>query len=341
VNATLRRSSRFVAALAAIAVGGVTVGHAQGTPETSETDRNVALLGDARARTREHGYAGEVVVRWTDAKGVERTGRTYVHQYKGVAEIGDERVMLDDDHHLVFNGASWSTATTGEDLPRADDKYDVVRRAGAEMDGRPVTVFTVTRDHDRALVERFWIDDATGAVLRRDSYDGGTRRRSSEFTTLDAPAEPTELPGEVATHDEYEGEPWPRTASDVELPYRDPVRAGDGFRLVGRWKHRQSVVQLAYSDGVLSASVFEQPGRLDWDALPASGEPAHVDGRPAVAYSLPFGDAVVWERAGVVYTCVGDAPRGELLALAAGVSRRGRDDALTRLARVVLAPFRW
>jgi hypothetical protein len=43
----------------------------------------------------------------------------------------------------------------------------------------------------------------------------------------------------------------------------------------------------------------------------------------------------------VVYTCVGDAPRGELLALAAGVSRRGRDDALTRLARVVLAPFRW
>jgi hypothetical protein len=43
----------------------------------------------------------------------------------------------------------------------------------------------------------------------------------------------------------------------------------------------------------------------------------------------------------MVYTCVGDAPRAELLSLAADVSRPGQDATYTRLARVVLAPFRW
>jgi hypothetical protein len=53
------------------------------------------------------------------------------------------------------------------------------------------------------------------------------------------------------------------------------------------------------------------------------------------------GDTVVWERAGVVYTAVGDAPRSDLISVAAGVASHGDDGVLTRLARVVLSPFGW
>jgi hypothetical protein len=56
---------------------------------------------------------------------------------------------------------------------------------------------------------------------------------------------------------------------------------------------------------------------------------------------MPVGVAVVWEHAGVVYTCVGDAPKEQLLGLAVDVSSRAQDGTVTRLARVVLAPFAW
>jgi hypothetical protein len=135
--------------------------------------------------------------------------------------------------------------------------------------------------------------------------------------------------------------PQPRRVSNFASPYRAPASAGNGFRLLAGWRRPGSVVQLSYSDGLMSASVFEQAGRLNWNQLPAGGVAKDVDGHPAFAYSLPVGDVIVWERAGVVYTCVGDVPAQELLGLAAGVSRSAHNGTMTRLARVVLAPFAW
>jgi hypothetical protein len=60
-----------------------------------------------------------------------------------------------------------------------------------------------------------------------------------------------------------------------------------------------------------------------------------------VLYSLPVGDAIVWEHGGVVYTCVGDAPSVELLAIAVDVSRGAGGGTVTRMARTALAPFGW
>ena len=122
---------------------------------------------------------------------------------------------------------------------------------------------------------------------------------------------------------------------------RIPRRAGDGFRLIGRWQHSDDLAQLYYSDGVLSVSVFEQPGHLDWDTLPDGGVGAEVNGRAARRYALPVGEAWVFERGGVVYTCVGDASDGRARAISRHDVSRPDENRVERLAQMVVDPFRW
>ena len=135
-------------------------------------------------------------------------------------------------------------------------------------------------------------------------------------------------------------QPGPAPVDHLERPYRDPASVGDGYRLLGRWEHGDDLAQLYYTDGVLSVSVFEQPGRLDWSALPRDGDAVEIGGRPARRYALPVGEAWVFERGGVVYTCVGDAPADEVAAIAADVSAPEPSRA-NAFAQLVVDPFSW
>jgi sigma-E factor negative regulatory protein RseB len=223
--------------------------------------------------------------------------------------------------------------------PRADEKYTVSREPGPDIAGLPTTRLDARRDRDDELVERFYVNERTGLVLARESYDdGGRPRRELKFTKVYADAQHAGLDAASA---EQEASQSARRVSSVDAPYRAPAHAGDGYALVARYERPGPVVQLSYSDGLLSASVFEQPGRLDWDALPAGGRAADVDGQPAVMYSLPVGDTIVWQHGGVVYTGVGDMPASDLRAIAVDVSRGGGNGGVTRMARTVLAPFGW
>jgi hypothetical protein len=244
-------------------------------------------------------------------------------------------VEVATDGHVVSSSID---AFVLEGAPRADAKYDVTRTNGPEIAGYATTQLDARRDRDGQLVERFFVNEHTGLVLARESYDNGRLRRALAFTEVWPDAEHAGL-GDASAASSASSSL--RRISDVNAPYRAPGRAGDGYRLVARYERPGPVVQLAYSDGLLSASVFEQPGRLNWDTLPAGGQASDVDGHPAVVYALPVGDAVVWEHAGVVYTSVGDMPVGDLLAIAVDVSRGGENGGVTRMARVVLAPFGW
>jgi hypothetical protein len=242
---------------------------------------------------------------------------------------------------LVLDGAVWSAAPASviHGAPDISSKYSVVRETATPGAANAPIVLDAVRKSDGALIERFHLDDKRGLVLQRQSYDGsGHLERAVQFENLVwAPAK-TKASATAPATDASSGA---RLVKHVGEQYRAPSRAGNGFRLVARWKHPGSTVQLSYTDGLLSASVFEQPGELNWNALPAGGVVGDVGGRPAVAYSLPVGDVVVWDRAGMVYTAIGDAPRAELVTLANDVSRRSDDGAMTRLASVVLEPFRW
>jgi sigma-E factor negative regulatory protein RseB len=328
----------------AIAIAGVaarTAG-ADGTAAKTETDTTVELLARARQRAATDTYSGVIQVQWFDAKGTRHGAETRVRYDEGVVEVGDGgQVVTSGPDAVVLNGAAWVLpGSQAKATPRADEKYDVTRSEGGDVAGRATIELTARADDGGALVERFFIDKRTGLVLQRDSYDeNGAVRRSSTFTHIwSDPSRAGLAPAPSTASATKKG---PQVVHDVEAPYRAPSHAGDGFALVARWRHPGSALQLTYSDGLLTASVFEQPGSLDWDRLPAGGEPGDVGGHPAVAYSLPVGDAIVWEHAGIVYTCVGNAPRAELLALALDVSRRATNGSMTRMARVVLAPFGW
>ena len=58
--------------------------------------------------------------------------------------------------------------------------------------------------------------------------------------------------------------------------YRAPSSLG-GYELVTRSQHPDGVL-LFYSDGLFTASVFEQQGDLDWSALPDGGTDSRLAG---------------------------------------------------------------
>ncbi len=201
------------------------------------------------------------------------------------------------------------------------------------MAGRSTTRLDAILRSQRVVVARVYVDDESGLVLRRETFDehGNVLRRVS-FTRIDAEPSETKMTVPAAGNS-------PVAKHDLDPPYRDPSRVGVGFRRVALWAHTDGLVQIYYSDGLLGVSVFEQPGRLSWSALPAAPA-ATVDGHPARRYALPVGETWVFERGGIVYTVVGDVPPSELAAVAADVSA-AHDLFTTRVARLALSPFRW
>jgi hypothetical protein len=185
------------------------------------------------------------------------------------------------------------------------------------------------------VIERLYVQAGTGLVLRREVLDPkGTVMRSVSFMRMSSARTTTSPPTTAPPHR------GPEPVNELHAPYRDPASAGDGFRLLGRWSHNNKLAQLLYTDGVLSVSVFEQPGKLDWQVLPQGGANARVANEPARRYALPVGEAWVFERGGVVYTCVGDAPANELRSIARDVSAPA-PSRTERFAQLVVEPFRW
>jgi sigma-E factor negative regulatory protein RseB len=283
-----------------------------------------------------HAFDGVVVVEWRDEEGRHRE-QVPVHQQDGRVEVGSgDHTVAGDASRVMINGQAWTTlgGGHGEDTTALTrGKYRVSHRAGPMIAGSPTTQYEATRAG--RVVERVYVHENSGLVLRREVLDAnGDVARSISFMRVQESA------GDTPTSSTVPPEAGPRPVDDLDGPYQDPASAGDGFRLIGRWQHSDDLAQLYYSDGVLSVSVFEQPGHLDWDTLPAGGVDADVNGRAARRYALPVGEAWVFERGGVVYTCVGDASAEELAALADDVSQPD-ESRVERLAEMVVDPFRW
>jgi len=317
-----------IAVLVLVGVGAV-------AGETGGSDEWDELVAGARAEMRAHDFSGVMVVEWDDGTAT-RQARIRVRHADGVMHIeaADGALVAAGDRRMITDGREWSTLAGGSTSGRlalASAKYDVERRRGPLVAGRRTTIHEAGRDG--VVVERVYVDDDSGLVLRRERVDEhGTVVRAVAFETVRLDRGQSPPTTAVATA-------APVAADDFGEPLRDPDEVGDGFRLLGRWRHDDGTGQLYYSDGVLGVSVFEQRGRLAWDALP-DGHDAAVEGASARRYSLPVGEVLVFERNGVVYTCVGDVPRDELVTLAADVSAR---DAGTweKVTDTVLGPFRW
>ncbi len=222
----------------------------------------------------------------------------------------------------------------GGQLQLLVDAYDLTSSGSTVVAGRAATVISARRGQE--LVARFFVDTATGLMIRREVYDGGQLVRSSAFESLRTSTSGflSHLPPELTTA--------ATTAVSTRLApilnddgYACPSTLSDTFALttLGRVDSSSGVIQAAYSDGLSSASVFEQRGQLGADNL-RGFRPVDIDGtRVAVREGLPT--VSVWESEGTVYTLVTDAPMSTSAALIADLPHRPpvREDTSNRLVR--------
>jgi hypothetical protein len=295
------------------------------------------LLERARAASADTAFAGVVEVRWRDGGSlhVERVGArgrggAYVVGRGDNVAVGAGAVRWAADDGVA---SRWGQID-GAAPPPPDAEWALTVDGVATIAGRPTHVVVARRGHG-PIRARFFVDDRSGLLVRRDvlSQDGHVLR-SVRYTRLAVddvtpavPSVPRQGTKTVLTH-------------EVDSEFAVPSHIGTGFRLLGSYEHPGGVMQLFYSDGLFSISVFEQPGLVNWGSLPAGGHRSAVDEQRARWYATDAGNVVVWGRDGLALTGVSDAPP-EVVHAAVDDVQRGGDDAWNDVVDFVLGPFGW
>jgi len=234
----------------------------------------------------------------------------------------------DADREQIADGAG---DLDEQALALLTDQYTLKVGERRRCIGRPATVVEATPIGGRQVAGRFWIDDDSGLLLRRELYDAtGRTVRSSSFLDLDVTAPATgPRRGLPASYNNGVKVPRQRSAereADASLlgeATLDRMRR-EGWVLpevlpAGMVLYRaravdvpgdEKAVHLTYSDGLFSASLFAQRGRLDTSAL-RGFRPDKV-GNVAVHSRNGLYRQLVWAGGDTVYTLVSDAPDTEL-----------------------------
>jgi sigma-E factor negative regulatory protein RseB len=271
--------------------------------------------------------------------------------YQGVEELSDladqsggadgSGAQLVEVSHLPGRGTVIVQRGSGTDPGRAgfDDEdsrrpdllvsllqrtYRLVLGGSGTVVGRSTLVVLAERP-DGSVAARFWVDAATGLLLRRDVDDPfGMPARTFAFQRLSlnsvpAPWLPPSLPKvttpslDEAQLASWQAKGWPcsRSLGGLSLFDARPVPA-DG----------PDVLHLTYSDGLSTVSVFAQPGTLDVDAMGQSTSSATVGGQHVlVRAGQPR--QLFWTAGGLVITVVADAPSDVLAAVVADLPHPG------------------
>lgn len=321
------------ASLVATALG-VAVIAASGMPGRAAGGNPADVLLDrARSAVRDYEFRAQVRIWWADGHGGQ--ARTIdVASSGGALELDHGRVLHDGGRAWMRTDRQWTTlwADPGDArAPSIGSKYRIERSTGAPVVGRPTELLDIRSRHGE--VERINFDRETGLVLRRDRFDGsgrpslrmefvalaGLRRRHGDTNT---PAVASDAPGRRT-----------RTPSNA-------VRSlSGGFVLIDARTTRAHVTQLRYSDGVVEASVFVEPGPIDWTSLPKGGRDVSYGAVRARTYAAPTGTVIVWQSDAHAMTCVTDATRADQADIVAALTPHD-DDGWTEMVRFVTGPFR-
>lgn len=238
---------------------------------------------------------------------------------------GEPRLTVLQIQHTAGSGSTLEVLSTADEAVAADGldhnlltllarHYDLRVAADTLCGGRPAHVVEAFRPGEKgadAVAGRFWIDGATGLLLRRDVLDeSGLVARSSSFVSLSVGAVPV-VPATYSSKEiirpsgelldnaglqQLEDDGWPVAS---QLP--------SGLELFEARLHDSdaaNVLQLSYSDGLSTLSLFVQKGQLPPGEV---GTPHPMAGQ-TVWVSTGAAEQVVWAGAGRTWTLVSDAP---------------------------------
>ena len=230
------------------------------------------------------------------------------------------------------------------------EKYEVEVVGSARLLDRPATRVEVSLRDQGTLRERLWLDDATGLLLRRESYDGDDLLRMAVYVSLDLspPPERAEPPPEIVrleqrTQDVEAVQPV-HFGALRQAGWAVPEVLGDGYRAAGAYAlsgRGGSPLQLVYADGLYTVSLFQQRGRADLSTLPPGAEPAEGLGGRAFEWPGAVPSRLVWEAGGTTYSLVGDAPPEEFRAMAGALPQAERPGVLKRVGKGLSRLWSW
>ena len=320
------RSRRFLLAAAAVAGGALAVpaggstpaigsiGPASAAPVPSSSDA-VSLLEQAYSRSRTETYHGVQLVmvdQVTRHVGVSHAqGHTFLYAV-GAGADGQ-----------VYEAADQTPATSAADplskdpLALLEQHYRLAVLGSDRVMGRPAVVVAATAS-DGTVAAKFWIDDASSLVVRRDTFDSQQNaytRVCYESLTVNAPAPAMDAKqlwtlqpaGTEQTPARLRAQGWwAQTTLPGGLTLFDARELGTGST---------AVLHLAYSDGLSTVSVFEQRGRLASGAVPAGWSRVIMPSGRHVVQATGQPLRVAWQAHDLVVAVVADLPQSAATAL--------------------------
>lgn len=190
------------------------------------------------------------------------------------------------------------------------ENYLLTGARGATVAGRPATMVEA-RDRSaiglgtaRPPVARWWVDDASGLLLRYDTYDSAGRTTlTTEFVRVEIGNSaflehlPVRLQVPLTTTSRTLGSAG--VLADAGWTCPDELAGLSLVRLRTDEPSGPSVVHMAYTDGVSAVSVFEQRGAL-------TGAPADTrwDAELGAYVRLGGTSVATWQSGETVYTVV-------------------------------------
>ncbi|TDD64714.1 hypothetical protein E1262_27335 [Jiangella aurantiaca] len=279
--------------------------------DVGDDPRAVELLRQSAAAGEHVSYSGTQYVSTWSALTQSAASSSAVVQVQHVAG-GQTSIRVHDRQSAILDGRTASRWLAGEDPADLLLGTYTVRLAGEDaVAGRHTDVVVAYRS-DGSVAARLWLDRQTALPLRRESYtsDGYTLSASAFVTiALGSPGtccKTADGVGSTASDDRDDSMlRWDDIEQLREDGWHCPGSLGEGMDLYEA-RRVGDAIQLSYSDGVMTVSVFEQTGWLDPDQLDGYDTADYEGG---VVYTRPGPPArLTWSSGGRVITVVAEAP---------------------------------
>ncbi len=379
VAGVLSAAGGIVAALliaAALLMAGPLPGRgASAQPQAAGDEEWRELLRRAREAADEWSWSGEVLMATWEGGEPAVSILDVSHGAGGALVLAAEQDFTmrlgDAGGQLVDHDEGWlmplPASAASSAASRLVRKYIVRVVGGDQTLTRPATRLEIYRRDDGSLRERLWVDDATGLLLRRETYDGAERRlRLAAYLSLElgvsegsagdesdpvgdemALARPGGSGRDAGLRERAHGAMTVGVDGLTTLEaagWSVPPELPGGYRAIGGYVvsgERSQPLHLVYSDGLYSVSLFQQRGDADWDSLP--GGAARAEGLDWHAYEWPGAvpRRLAWEAQGSTFVLVGDAPPVEFVRIAEALPHPAAPGLLQRVARGVGRLWSW